>query len=131
MNKKKSINFILPLVVYPFDIMISIGESDESLKKNIDKFAWSDESRSQMHEVLQLRNTVSGRTLMTSCNRTILRMSNYPVTNEDYGQIAHEVFHSATFVLDRIGLKLIVGESDEAYSYLIQYITTEIYKRIK
>ena len=36
--KSKSKNFIIPLVVYPFDVMVSLGETDEQLKKALSKY---------------------------------------------------------------------------------------------
>lgn len=41
--------------------------------------------------------------------------------------IAHEVFHITTFIMERIGMELIVMKSDEAYAYLIGYLTDKIY----
>lgn len=31
--KKKSLNFIVPLVIYPFDVMVSIAETEGQLEK--------------------------------------------------------------------------------------------------
>jgi hypothetical protein len=67
---------------------------------------------------------------MFSTNTSILRLRCLPETPEDFGRLAHEVFHIASFVLDRVGMKLKVMASDEAYAYLISYLTEEIYKKI-
>lgn len=52
-----------------------------------------------------------------------------PKSVTDYGTLAHEIFHAVTFILTRIGMSL-TNESDEAYAYLIGYLTKEIYKHI-
>ena len=31
-------NFIIPLVIYPFDVMFSLGETDERLTKQFKKY---------------------------------------------------------------------------------------------
>jgi hypothetical protein len=38
--------------------------------------------------------------------------------------LAHEIFHVATFILDRAGIKL-TDSSDEAYAYLIEHLTRQ------
>lgn len=129
---KKSLHFVLPLVIYPLDIIVSIGEDDATLRNKIKKYALPDNTLKEMEQdVLNLAIGTHGRTLITSCNRSVLRLIDYPKTDEDYGLLAHEIFHVVVFILDRVGMKLIVSDSDEAYAYLIQYITTEIHKRIK
>lgn len=115
-------NFIVPLVVYPFDVMISLGQSDEELKKNLLKYniEWDN----------SMKCAGRGSFILLPKNQTIIRLSNYPETCEDYGFLQHEVFHCVTMILDKIGMKFIPRKSDEAYSYLIGYLTTEIYERI-
>lgn len=47
-----------------------------------------------------------------------------------HGDIAHEVFHACASVLDFAGCKM-NGGSEEAYSYLLGWMTDEVYKVIK
>ena len=46
-----------------------------------------------------------------------------------HGTISHEVFHAASNLLEDRGLFLNAG-SEEAYSYLINWMTDEVYKII-
>lgn len=121
--KSKKLNFIIPLVVYPFDVMVSLGESDEDLKKAMQKFNvdWSD----------NMKCVGQGLFYMTQQNQSLIRTWNYPKTPEDYGSLQHEIFHCVTVLLDKMGMKFIPLKSDEAYAYLVGYLTTEIYKKIK
>ncbi len=80
-------NFTIPMVVYPFDLMVSFAESDDRLR----------------------------------------RMPDTPV---EFGYLQHEIFHYVTFLLDRLGITFCLETSDEAFAYLVGYITTEIYKKI-
>lgn len=120
---KKGINFIIPLVVYPFEIMVSIGQSDEELKTSLGKFNcdWDD----------KMSCVGNGRFYMNGENQTLLRLLDYPETNFELGTLQHEIFHCVTHILDRVGMKFILSKSDEAYSYLIGYITTEVYSKLK
>lgn len=115
-------NFIIPLVIYPFDVMVSLGETDEELKSSLKKVntEWDD----------NMACVGKGRFYMTEQKQSIIRLSVYPKTNEDYGTLAHEIFHAVTHILNVVGMKLAFFKSDEAYAYLMGYLTTEIYKKI-
>jgi len=120
--KSKSKNFIIPLVVYPFDVMVSLGETDDQLKNVLTKLnvEWED----------LMKCEGKGRFIMNGKNQSIIRTSFYPKTCEDYGHLQHEIFHAITFIMSRVGMKLKLLQNDEAYAYLICYLTTEIYKKI-
>lgn len=124
--KTESLNFIIPLVVYPFDVIVSISESDEALFKKLKKrgIDVADTNLSVYS------NTTRGRTIIFSGNQSLIRMYELRDTPEWYGNLAHEVFHAVEFILERVGMKLTM-KSDEAYAYLVGYITTEIFKRLK
>lgn len=123
--KNKSINFIIPLVVYPFDVMISLGENDEALFAKLKKHG-VDITDTNLHVY---SDTAEGRCVLFKGNQTLIRMYRLENTPEWHGNLAHEVFHSVEFIMERVGMKLTI-ESDESYAYLIGYLTTEIYKRI-
>lgn len=123
--KVKQLNIVIPLVVYPFDVMVSLGESDEILfahlkKKGVDYLDVSLDHYS---------DTQRGRTVMFKGNQTLIRMYELRETAEWYGNLAHEIFHAVEFIMERIGMRLTI-DSDEAYAYLIGYITKEVYKRL-
>jgi len=119
-------------VVYPFDIMVSIGESDDEFIKSCTKIL-AKEHVGELKEdevVCRMSQTQQGRTIMLSGNQTIIRLKSKPQSAREYGFMAHEVFHAVTFIMDRVGMKLKLMTSDEAYAYLVGYVTEEVYKRI-
>lgn len=122
--KKLPLNFIIPLVVYPFDVMVSIGEDDKSLFKKLKKYGVDITMDELSHSA-----TARGRTIMFAGNQTLIRLYNRTVTPNWHGNLSHEVFHAVQFIFERIGSKL-TYESSEGYAYLIDYITKEIYKRV-
>lgn len=120
--RKKSLNFIVELVVYPFDVMVSIGETDEEVKRKLKKYDVQWDESLTMHGI--------GKFLINKENKSLIRLKHYPQLPMDYGTLQHEIFHAVTWILDRCGMKFKLGTSDEAYSYLVGYLTKEIYKRI-
>ena len=132
-TRPEALNFVIPLVIYPFDIMISIGETDEAFRKalmrhippNCLKDIESDP------DILNLGNTTDGRTVSyANGHQTVIRIKNYPDIVRWQGVLAHEVAHACFFILWRMGIPLEIGKTDEVYAYTVDYVTTEIYKRL-
>jgi hypothetical protein len=119
----KSDNFVIPLVIYPFDVMVSLGETDEQLKK-----AWVGKYNLEWRDDMILSG--NGKCIITDGNQTLIRARYYPTDNQDCGTLQHEIFHAVSMVLDAMGMKLEIMVSDEAYAYLIGYLTKQIYDRI-
>lgn len=122
---KKTLNFIVPLVIYPFDVMFSFGETDEQvvahLKKNgidtTDNSGWTFEE------------TTKGRCIIFKGNQTLIRLLDFPSSVEHYSVLQHEIFHATHFILRKMGFKLKVS-SCEAYAYLIGFLTQKAYEKI-
>lgn len=126
MKKPVVLNFIVPLVIYPFDVMVSIGQNDDQLGAVLDKLNLSNEDiKNCQYE----KEGCKGRAVVFESGACFIRIRKLPTTPNEFATLAHEIFHVVTFVMDRIGMKLDVMVSDEAYAYLIGYLTEEIYKR--
>ena len=119
-------NFIIDLKVYPFDVMVSFGESDDKLRKKLSGLGIDNEDHLWQYG----SDTCVGRAATLSNNASILRMRKNPETATEFATLHHEIFHVVTFVMMRVGIKLKILVSDEAYAYLIGYITKEIYKKL-
>lgn len=124
MSNKKH-NFIIPLVIYPFDVMVSIGQSDKELYPILKKFGVDTED----DNLLTHSNTQRGRTILFKGNQTLIRMYESKTTPVWFGNLAHEIFHAVEFILERAGMKLTL-DSDEAYAYLIGYLTRKIHEQL-
>lgn len=105
--------------------MVSFGETDEQVIKRLNK---TNVRKDEYHLITEMKG--QGRAVVFDCGATMLRLYNYPKYPEDYGSLSHEIFHIVSFVMYRIGQPLEVRVSDEAYAYLIGYLTKEIYKKI-
>ena len=106
--------------------MVSFGQTDDELLKTLSKSLTDDKIK---NKDVWSDNEREGRTIMFLSGQTLIRMPKVPKSVKEYGSLQHEVFHAVEFVLMRIGIKL-CKKSDEAYAYLIGYLTSEIYKKI-
>src|SRR3990167_1462002 len=97
-KKNKKISFIISWELYPFDVMVSIGECQEEVVKRIERTGYrlNDEEK----ENLYMKGI--GRTVMLLGGQTILRVKKPKMD----GNMAHEIFHAVCFIMDRMGIKL-------------------------
>ena len=120
-NNMKKKHIIIPLVIYPFDVLVSLGEEHSVVVKTIKKSNY--ELDHEKTESLWMKGV--GRTVMLKGGQTVIRLD-----NKNQGIIAHEVFHAVHFIFDKIGIEL-CQESGESFAYLIQYLVSEINKKMK
>ena len=114
-------NFIIPWEIYPFDVMVCIGECHGDIIKRIEKTGYklSDEEKEKLWMIGK------GRTVMLEGGQIILRVNKSKMD----GNFAHEIFHTVSFLMDRIGVKL-TYDSEEAFAYAIQFLTNKIIKEL-
>lgn len=126
-NKGKRVqNFVIPLVVYPYHVMISVGESDTELIKRVKKYGVTKED---LVSGMALDFIEHGRFSMLPGNQMLIRVREYNSTPDWYGTLQHELFHCVEFFMRKLRMEL-HDHSGEAYAYLIQYLTTEAYKSL-
>lgn len=122
-----TVNRIISLVVYPFEVMVSMNQSDKSFIKSVKSYGITDISDSIFK--LDENNLCRARSIMYSSGKSILRLNFTPKYNEPLriGLLHHEIFHIVHFIMDDINTPLTESTS-EPYAYLVQHLTTEIYK---
>ena len=105
--------------IYPFDVMVSTETNFNKLHKFlIDKLP--EESHDEIDSELM---SSDGRTIMFSTGQTIIQINTLTPNI-----IAHEIFHAVFFFMMKINTPLNM-DTNEAYAYLVGYLTGEIYKR--
>jgi hypothetical protein len=127
MKKNNSINFVIDLTVYPFDVMVSFGETNEQMAKRLSRYKLSDDD---VELAMFANETVQGRSVMFGSNQSLIRLRHIPETAVQYANLSHEIFHCVSFIMWKIGMPLEINKSCEAYAYLIEYITKKIYEKI-
>jgi len=116
--------FVVNCQIYPFDILVYFGTDFKPLFKELKKYI----NNTDLSELKQMRFK-AGKTVMFSTGQTLLWLKNKPKSISDLATLQHEIFHCANFILNRVGIQL-DDNSDEAYAYLIEYLTKQIYKEI-
>jgi hypothetical protein len=120
-------NFLIDCLIYPSDIVVFVDSSNKEIKKTMRKHGYDDKDISQV--LSKLKKCVNARCEMMKDGLVFIFLKSN--VKDFYSKVCHESFHATTFILDRVGVKLKLGISDEAYAYLMGFITAEIFKNIK
>jgi hypothetical protein len=124
MKIKDNIHFIVKYEVYPFDLLVSINEDWNKIEKIL-----KSKLPTELHNEISENKNIA-RTTMFSGGATLIRM-NLSIEDHVYflSTLQHEIFHAVNFLMDKIDISL-SDNSDEAYAYMIGYITKKIYNKI-
>ena len=130
MKTTKKINKIISIGHYPYDLMISFNETDDSFNKKMKYFGI--ESENYNEEIFNLAKSKNKRgrySLFLKDKQSVIRLNFIPNIRdpEEMGLLQHEIFHVVHFFMEEINTPL-VNKTSEPYAYLIQYLTKEIYK---
>lgn len=132
MHSKKQINKIIPIGIYPFDLMISFNESDKKVRKALKKYNIIPEKSNEktVFEMEKIK-TKNGRMVMFTGRQTIIRLNFMPRLNDPFEMalLQHEIFHTVGFFMSEINTPL-NDDTHEVYAYLVQYLTEKIYAEL-
>lgn len=120
--------FIVDNEIYPFDVMVSVDESDEVLVKRLKKYGISEKDCS---DLMNMPETTTARCVMLPLCQTVIRFRLHPSASKQRAIVCHETFHATTVILDAIGMSLQLYSSDEAYAYFQQYLFTKICNKLE
>jgi hypothetical protein len=127
-NKLKPALFIVDLELIPFQIAVSVEQSDQTLTKFLHGYGYSTED---MAGIMNLPETVNARCVMLHKNHTVIRIKSMNTKHELAGSIAHEALHATSMIMECIGVKFCPLTSEEIYAYTVQKIVKEIHKQLK
>ena len=113
--------FIIPVDVYMRDVGVIVSTWEQAIH------SISDQLEEDEKEYL-LRSTPEaddrGRYFMTNSGFSVVWIRQGQSPQATYSTIVHEVVHASVAILKRIGISL-CSKSEEAYTYLIEYLTFE------
>jgi hypothetical protein len=110
---------VIPLEVYGHDIVVSIGQTDEDLYKEIKENTSKKDFKKYMAKQTSIATT---HKLRSGC--ILIRFKD---NIDNSGIVAHEAFHAIVFLFKKIGIEYCY-KSEEAYAYTLEYLTNQILK---
>ena len=115
--------FYINLEIYPFSVLFSINQKDSTLKKAL--------SNLDYNEIDPIFENCKGKAIVLQNGNVIIRLVEMSSLPQDIGDLSHEIFHACCFVMSRVGISFDMETSDEAYAYLIGFITKKVFQNIK
>lgn len=122
-------NFVFDTKVYQYDIMVSIDETPEQLRRALKKRWVTDFSGWLEDYLFNLEPTNTARTVWLVWHQIVLIIKTQKYKHNTIGTLAHEVFHIVTLIMNWVGIKY-SSDSEEAYAYLTGYIMTYIIRKM-
>jgi len=114
--------FIITHDIFGSETLVAVGVSDKAIAAWIEKHTdiVVDEKFMGLIACPGL-----GRTMMHD-NFSMLRLKDWAGYNRNTAYLAHEAFHLAEFIYDRIGIVHDVRTSGEAFAYFIQSTVEQV-----
>ena len=126
-------NFIIDLYIFNHELMVSIDETDAQFARSVTK-RYGRETYESLFDfdqstISDKEEFVGGRTYHhAKWGNTIVRIKKRPNDPTTIGLVAHEVFHATEYILDRVGVE---RTHSETWAYTLEYITRQIFERLK
>lgn len=121
-------NFVIHLIWIPYDILVSVNETDNNFIKLINKYKVDITGSGNL--ITMDSNNTTGNCFINKHNQCIIRIKTNENKYKTISTISHESLHAAIFILDNMGISL-TDSSDEIYAYLQSYITSKICEQLK
>ncbi len=127
-NQRRAVIFRFPLRVYPFEVVVAFGCKDTEVVRYITKLNDGQPLLERTKADIRMDDGAGGKTVHFTDGDCLIRLRRVPKTPAGRGILAHEVSHVVEYVMEKIGMPH-AHDSREAWAYLTEYITEQIYQR--
>lgn len=113
--------------VYPFDVVVAIGVTSKETLNYVQKrlpYDLTEEEKKHFQDFDGM-----GKTLQLIKGQNILWLRDFKNDSSSIAILSHELFHVVYQTMWRVGIKL-SDPSEEAFTYLIEYLTKNILKKL-
>lgn len=117
----KTMYKIINIEMYQRDLMVHFGDK-ESLKDNLSTFIGESKA---MEVIEKIQDTNVGNVFVLEGGESILHMPKIPTDSNGFSILAHEIYHITNSIMEKVGINM-SSDSEEAYAYLIQFLTKRI-----
>lgn len=117
--------FVIYIPIYDRDLLVVFGDKDYLAQQVSEAY---DVPMSDAYMVIEdIDRYTAGRSYFNEWKGIrFLWMPKEPEKPQEYATLAHEIFHAAFGIMNEIGASP-SNDSEEAYAYMVSYLTKEIY----
>lgn len=122
--KKIQTSIIVQAHPYPFQVLFCFNCDDKYVANKLKRLGVVDED-STIHN---FDGKEAGRFVIwyAGINVAMVRLCWHPNNARMMAVLAHEIFHVVVSIMDHVGVKLNLEDSQEAYAYLTGYLMEEV-----
>lgn len=124
---KKQLALVVYCELYVRHFIFSLSQTDEELRELLNTWNVDIEEDNQWRWA---KEAEAGKVWKFKTGQVLIRLRNMPTKPQYISHLAHEIFHAAEWLFDDIGIKHDSNYSSEAYAYLIQYLTNQVYSEL-
>jgi len=115
--------FEIIIPIYDIKLLVSIGQTDKEFLSSLKKTKFKCGKQCLIPDAEAYFIPFEGAHLLIRCKHKLKKPSHI-------GILSHEVLHATIYILHRAGFRL-TKHSEEAFTYLQEYIVTQILKKWK
>lgn len=118
--------FLIQHPTFDSQTLVAVGKSDKDIIAWVEKHT-NVETDEDFAAVIACPG--EGRTVSDG-GFTMIRFKVWNGTHADIARLAHEAFHLAEFIFDRIGVKYDLETSGEVFAYFIQHTVKQVLNKL-
>ena len=128
--------FVIDLEIYNANIIVSIEQEAEDVvlalvEHGVIPSLESPALKMYMEPFMDMKSTNLARTAMYENGVIAVRLTHFHENNiEDMATLVHELSHVCMYTFERIGMPH-TGDTDEAYGYLIGFLTKKFFENVR
>lgn len=113
----------IPIKIYPYTVYFCHTLTYNQYKKKIKRLGYTCTTTESYFD------SIYG---LTSCYNQdiVIYVKTKPAKSNELSMISHEVLHAVIYIMKEVGMVLSY-DSEEAYCYLLSYLTEQIYDYLK
>lgn len=120
-------SFIVDCGIYPMDIYCFFSDKEYMFEK-LEKVT-TKEGLDFFKILVEDKKSGGGFFFNNDDNTSVIHVFNIPKNINELAWLQHEILHAVFRVHKTVGMKL-KNSSEESYCYLLDYLTTKIYKEL-
>lgn len=122
--------FMITYGTYPFNLFVIVGMSPTEIFQYINRRVAGSFTEGNLNHLTLGERTQARYVLVTPINVNAILMRDFTGSAYDTACLAHEVFHAVHGAFSQIIGLVLSDDSEEAYSYEIQYLMEKILDKL-
>lgn len=114
--------------IYKTGLQVFVGTIDE-FREWAKEFYKHNDFKGLLEKINEPNSGQASFFYNNSTRSMVIRVPSLGTTPQSIGIVAHEMAHACIWLLNDVGVPVIEQETDECFTYLLEYLMREFYKK--